>query len=408
MINGTERKVLLLVDDDPSNIRVVRSILREDYEIRIATNGPKALELANAKPLPDLVLLDVMMPGMDGYEVCGHLKADEATRDIPVIFLTGKTEVADETRGFEAGAVDYIHKPFSPPIVSARVKTHLLLREAREQLARQLRNINSELELAREIQTSILPRDVPHIAGLQIAARFLPVSSVAGDFYDFVVSDAKGVGFFIADVTGHGLPAALIASMLKIALSTQMAHASDPARVMSGLNQTLCGMFQKYFVTAVYIFVDMEKNALIYAGAGHPPFLLWRKSAESTSELMHNGLMLGVFPEETYSSVQVSIESGDRIVLYTDGIVEALDASDEQYGLERLKHFLDCEKSLGANKFAEALMAELSEWSTGPAGKMRQDDITLVAIDFKRPDCLNAEQVSSRVGASGHADGSET
>ena len=179
-----------------------------------------------------------------------------------MIFLTGKTEADDETKGFEVGAVDYIHKPFSPAVVKARVHTHLVLREAREQLARQLLSINSELEMAREIQMSILPHEIPQIKGLEIAARYLPMTSVAGDFYDFIVVDEKHLGILVADVSGHGLPAALIASMLKAALSAQSAHACDPARVLAGLNQSLCGKFKHHFATAAYVFVDMEKNSM--------------------------------------------------------------------------------------------------------------------------------------------------
>jgi phosphoserine phosphatase RsbU/P len=140
-----------------------------------------ALDLVRAKPQPDLILLDVTMSEMAGYEVCGILKATPDARDIPVIFLTGKTEADDETKGFEAGAVDYIHKPFSPAVMKARVHTHLVLREAREQLARQLLDINNELEMAREIQLSILPQEIPKIRGLEIAARYIPMRSVAGD-----------------------------------------------------------------------------------------------------------------------------------------------------------------------------------------------------------------------------------
>ena len=147
-----EKKVVLLVDDAPANIQIVNSILKDDYKIRIATSGAKALDLVKTTPLPDLVLLDVMMPEMDGYELCTIMKAMPEVRDIPVIFLTGQTRADDETRGFEVGAVDYIHKPFSPSVVKARVNTHLVLREMREQLARQLFSINNELEMARQIQ----------------------------------------------------------------------------------------------------------------------------------------------------------------------------------------------------------------------------------------------------------------
>src|SRR5499425_3261542 len=288
-----DKNILLLVDDDPENIEIVNSILGDKYEIRVAKNGVKALELANMEPTPGLILLDVIMPHMDGYEVCKHLKADAKTRGVPVIFLTGKTDVADEARGFEVGAVDYIHKPFSPPIVSARVQTHIMLRDARETVARQLVSINSELEMARQIQLSILPQETPHLHGLEIEARYLPMSSVAGDFYDFLVIDEKHVGILIADVSGHGLPSALIASMLQTAFAAQGPNASDPARVLSGLNKALSGKFRSDYVTAAYLFVDMEKCTVDYGGAAHPPLLRWRSETGSTAECVQNGLMLG-------------------------------------------------------------------------------------------------------------------
>src|SRR5271169_2288147 len=265
-MNHTEdKKLVLVVDDATANLQVVHAMLKDDFRVRVATSGAKALALVKDKPQPDLILLDVMMPEMDGYEVCSILKATPEAKDIPVIFLTGKTKCDEETRGFEVGAVDYIHKPFSPAVVQARVHTHLVLREAREQLARQLLTINNELEMAREIQLSILPHEVPTIRGLGIAARYLPMNSVAGDFYDFILVDERRVGILIADVSGHGLPAALIASMLKVALSAQTAHAADPARVLNGLNHSLCGKFKYHFVTAAYIFVDMEKQIMRYA-----------------------------------------------------------------------------------------------------------------------------------------------
>src|SRR4051794_3336355 len=200
---SVEVKTVLLVDDEPANIQIVNSILKDTYKIRIATNGAKALEIANQVPAPDLVLLDVMMPGMDGYEVCTRLKAMEDTRDIPVIFLTGQTQIDDETRGFEVGAVDYIHKPFSPAVVQARVRTHLVLRGIREQLAGQLQVIQREMDTARQIQLSILPQHLPSFDCLDIAARYVPMTAVAGDFYDFIVIDKHRLGVLVADVSGH-------------------------------------------------------------------------------------------------------------------------------------------------------------------------------------------------------------
>ena len=300
-----EKKVILLVDDTPANIQIVSAILKDAYRLRVATNGAKALELATSEPLPDLILLDVMMPGMNGFEVCTHLKAAPATCEIPVIFLTGQTEIEDETKGFEVGGVDYIHKPFSNAVVRARVNTHLVLRGIREQLRGQLQAIQGELQTARKIQLSILPRTMPAVEGLDTAARYIPMSEVAGDFYDFIAVDEKRVGVLVADVSGHGMPAALVSSMLKIALAAQSPFASDPARVLSGLNQALSGKFQGHFVTAVYVFIDMEKNSIRYAGAAHPPLVLMDRSSGQAKEFVENGLMLGSFPQATYSAVEM-------------------------------------------------------------------------------------------------------
>jgi sigma-B regulation protein RsbU (phosphoserine phosphatase) len=383
MTELTDKHVILIVDDTPANIQIAQSILKDEYKIRVATTGAKALELVNAKPTPALILLDVEMAGMDGYEVCHQLKASAETRDIPVMFLTGKTEAADETRGFEEGAVDYVHKPFSPAVMKARVHTHLALREAREQLARQLLSINHELEMARQIQLAILPRETPKIKGLEIAARYIPMGSVAGDFYDFIIVDEQHVGILIADVSGHGLPAALIASMLQVALTAQFGHASEPGRVLAGLNQALCGKFRQDFVTAAYLFVDMEKSSMSYAGAGHPPLLLWRGSTATAVEVCENGLLLGHFPEETYSVVQVPLEPGDRAVLYTDGILEARNPAEEMFGAERFMRSLEYNHSLGSELLADSLLDELSRWSGHTKGEDQEDDITLLVIDFK-------------------------
>jgi serine phosphatase RsbU (regulator of sigma subunit) len=383
MLNAEDKKILLVVDDAPANIQVAQSILKDEYKIRVATSGAKALELVKVEPVPDLVLLDVMMPEMDGYEVCIRLKAEESTRNIPVIFLTGKTESADETKGLEVGAVDYIRKPFSPAIVKARVRTHLMLRDAREELAQQLFAIQHELELAREIQLSILPRQLPKMDSLEIAARYLPMSTVAGDFYQFLVVDEKHIGILVADVSGHGPAAALIASMLRIALAAQLPCASEPAKVLGGLNQALCGKLGHNFVTAAYAFVDTEREVLSYAGAGHPPLLLWSKSAVSARAIEKNGLFLGQFAEETYTAVEMPFKAGDWSVLYTDGIPECRNSLEEEFGTSRFMRFMEENHELGVNEFADTLLDRLSSWSRQPQGQGQRDDMTLVAFSYK-------------------------
>jgi phosphoserine phosphatase RsbU/P len=376
----TEQKLILVVDDTPVNISVITGALKDTYRTKVATSGVKAVAIAAADEKPDLILLDVMMPEMDGYEVCRRLKADPTTREIPVIFLTAQTEAEDETRGFLVGAVDYVHKPFSAAVMKARVHTHIVLREMREKLAKQLSAIQKELETARLIQHSILPETMPQIDGLDIAARYVPMASVAGDFYDFIEVDNKHAGILIADVSGHGMPAALIASMLKIALAAERAHADDPARVLKGLNQTLCGKFQHHYVTAAYVFVDMEKRTLRYGGAGHPPLLMWGAASPGVRDVIENGLFLGKFDFATYSSVEVPLAPGDRALLYTDGISEANNPEGAEFGTERLRQFLETEKDGSANQLADDLLDELARWSARGEGEDLDDDITMVTV----------------------------
>jgi sigma-B regulation protein RsbU (phosphoserine phosphatase) len=172
--------------------------------------------------------------------------------------------------------------------------------------------IQKELEIAERIQTSILPRGVPRLSGIEIAARYLPMSAVAGDFYDFLVLEGNQLGILIADVTGHGVPAALIASMLKVAFAGQISHARVPARVIAGLNQALCGKFEDHFVTAAYLYVDLDTKILRYAGAGHPPLLFRSHSNGGAQAIEQNGLFLGMFPEAEYSSIEIPVRAGDR------------------------------------------------------------------------------------------------
>ncbi len=383
MVKTQPQKLILIVDDTPINIGVISGALKDIYKTKVATNGEKALAIAAGEEKPDLILLDVMMPGMDGYEVCRRLKADPNTQKIPVIFLTGQTGTEDETRGFDVGAVDYIHKPFSEAVVKARVRTHLMLQDAHEQIARQLVEINIELEMARQIQLSILPRNTPKIQGLSIVARYLPMTSVAGDFYDFIIVDEKRVGILVADVSGHGLPSALIASMLQVALTAQAAHASEPERVLSGLNQALCGKFEHNFVTAAYMFIDMEKKTMSYAGAGHPPLLFWHQLTGKVSLVVENGLILGMFSEATYASLHMSIQANDRVVLYTDGIPETKNAEEQEFGTARFVKFMENNRQLSVDQFADGLLDELSRWSEQPRGQGQQDDITVLTVDFK-------------------------
>ena len=239
-----------------------------------------------------------------------------------------------------------------------------------------LASIQHELETARRIQASIMPQQMPGIRGLDIAVRYRPMAEVAGDFYDFIQIDEQRLGVLVADVSGHGVPAALVASMVKVAVAAQAPNADDPAQVLAGLNRVLAPHVAGQFVTAAYIFVDTIRRVLTYSGAAHPAILIAR-SGGVVEEIEKNGLMIGPFSFASYENTTVQLGAGDLIVIYTDGITEAANPADEDFGGDRLRNALAANGGRGANEIADALMASVTRWSPGP----QQDDRTLVVID---------------------------
>jgi phosphoserine phosphatase RsbU/P len=245
----------------------------------------------------------------------------------------------------------------------------------------QLLTLNKELEIARGIQAGLLPEKGFSVAGLTTASRYVPATSVAGDFYDFLPKDG-GLGILIADVSGHGVPAALSASMVKVAITAQRDWANDPARVLSGLNSILCGNLQGQFVTAGFLYLDPRRGALTYAGAGHPPLLAWRGREKKVESIEENGLMLGIFPEGAYKSMTAALEPGDRFVLYTDGIAEAPSLSGEEFGMERFKDFMTQNSGRSAQDFCDGLIQHVAAWC-GSTSREQHDDLTLIVVDYK-------------------------
>jgi sigma-B regulation protein RsbU (phosphoserine phosphatase) len=250
---------------------------------------------------------------------------------------------------------------------------------------RRLHDLHHELETARQIQISILPRQMPRVDGLDVAARYLPMAAVAGDFYDFLDLGPGRLGVLVADVSGHGVPAALIASMVKVALVAQMPHGDDPARVLTGLNQIFCGRLERQFVTAAYAFVDSVEGRLRYGAAGHPPAILarrWKDGRDAQVDtLLENGVMLGHFPDWTYTAIEQPFSPGDRLVLYTDGVIEATDAGGAFFDGERLCDFSRTAHAGPADAFASELVHHLSAWSGRSGARGFDDDLTLVVVD---------------------------
>jgi sigma-B regulation protein RsbU (phosphoserine phosphatase) len=243
---------------------------------------------------------------------------------------------------------------------------------------RRLLSIEQELEVAREIQTSILPETIPKLNGLDISAAYYPMASVAGDFYEFIQIDEHRAGFLIADVSGHGVPAALIASMIKVAMHAVQAHAATPGELLRGLNRILSHQLKGQFVTAGYLFVDLEAQLARYSGAGHPPLLHWNSSNCGLHRLESNGLLFGVLKETEYPSTDIRLQSGDRFLLYTDGLTEPENASGEQFGADRIVDVLRSANTRSSADVSRSLVQESKSWQ--PPNTPQQDDVTLIVL----------------------------
>ncbi len=242
---------------------------------------------------------------------------------------------------------------------------------------RRLLSIENELEVARQLQFSILPNAIPEIQNLRIAVSYRPMTAVAGDFYEFVPSDGKRIGFLVADVTGHGVPAALIASMIKVATQSVEACADDPREVLRGLNRILFKQLHEQYVSAAYLWIDTEHSKALYSAAGHPPLLRW---AEGRLERIEsNGLLFGVIRDPEYPVRELTIRAGQRLLLYTDGLIEPQNASGESFGDTKLEEVISQNQSRPPAELLEHMLSETRLWQ--PASLPQQDDITIIVID---------------------------
>lgn len=248
---------------------------------------------------------------------------------------------------------------------------------------RQLASLGEEMRAATRIQTSILPRSTPELASLTIAVRYAPMNAVAGDFYDFLAIRPGTLGIVVADVAGHGVPAALVASMVKVAVSSRITEGEHPGKIMAGLNSTLCREAQGQYATAVYVYLDEGRRMGCYAAAGHPPPLIWRKTTRTLLRLSETGLLLGVRSDEPYSQANFSLQGGDRILIYTDGLLEAANPLGLEFGETRLADFINAHEDLPTDQFVERVLQEVLAWPGNRNSHSQADDITVVVVDVE-------------------------
>ena len=371
---------ILLVDDSPANLRLLSQILGErGYGVRAATSGPRALASIEITA-PDLILLDIRMPEMDGYEVCQQLKANPKTADIPILFISALDEIQDKMRAFSIGAVDYITKPFQLEEVVARVETHLALRRLQRNLQSANQRMAQELALAAQVQASFMQRALPQAPGWQLAVALAPARTTSGDFYDVIRLPTGKLGLLIADVVDKGVGAALYMAMSCALLRAYTGeHPDNPDLACQAVNARLLEYATAdQFVTLFLGVLDPQSGALVYSNAGHnPPILLRAAEPEQVTLLRNTGMPLGVEESALWPAQQVQMAHGDVLVMYTDGVTDAEDVDGAWYELDRLEAVVKRSRGGTAQAVRDAILADVQRFSRNA---VQADDMALVVL----------------------------
>jgi serine phosphatase RsbU (regulator of sigma subunit) len=390
---------ILVVDDKDANVRLIEGMLRiAGYtDVHSATNPFEVCELHRQNRY-GLILLDLQMPGMDGFQVMEGLKEIEAGGYLPVIVITAQPN--HKLRALEAGAKDFVSKPFDLAELRARVHNVLEVRLYGEALAETVRQLEAarealrlktleaekknrqELALAQRTQESLLPRGLPAFENFEIHAFSQPTRYVGGDFYDFLQlasGDWMGV---LADVSGKGMPAALLSSMVLGAMSMEFRSGTPHHEVLNRVNRLLCEKsLPAQFVTLFVFLLSPDGNGA-FISAAHNPAYLYRAATGKIDELASDAYFVGMFDFATWQSREFYLEAGDVLVIYSDGLTDAENPIQESFGEDRL---LETVRKHGPSGSAQVKQALLSAMEAFTEGTPQTDDITFLIIEKKTP-----------------------
>ena len=372
---------ILIVDDVKTNVDILVEALKNDYKLSVALDGAAALRSIE-KSLPDLVLLDIVMPGLDGYEVCRRMRAHEAAREVPIMFLSSLEDVKNKAQGFEVGGNDYLTKPFEVLEVKARVRSLLKAKAyadaIREAVARDLR-------IAREIQMGILPADLAAATkgtGLDVHAVIEPAREVGGDLYEVLRASDDRVVVALGDVSGKGIPAALFMAVAVTVLRTLARQIAEPDEILRRLNDELSEQNPRgMFVTLQCLVFDLAQGRVSCAGAGHHQLAVLSPGRPPRLACPSSGRPVGLMRPNPIERETMSLTNGDTFVLFSDGVSEAMNGDEDFYGEERLLAALAKTSDATPAETVRGLLADVRAFT---AGAKQNDDITILAARYSR------------------------
>ena len=371
---------LLIVDDSATNLQVLtRTLQVSGHRILAARDGATALEIAR-KTKPDLILLDVMMPGIDGFEVLRQLQAQPETAQTMVIFLSARGEVSDKVSGLELGAIDYISKPIQGEEVLARVGAHLSRQHLERELRRSRDSLDKELAGAAHMQRQLLPVTMPSHPAVSIGAYYQTSRHAGGDYYDVLPLSGDRIGVFVADVSGHGAPAAIVMAMIRAVVHTYPGVPDDPPSVLRYINRHFEYLWDTpMYATAIYAVFNMAARTLRMSSAGHPPPVVVRPGEKAQSSTVETSLCLLWSELADVKCAEHKLTPGDRWMFFTDGITDREGPDGTMVDLERLTMALGRHSGATPQQIVNAIVAELDEFS---GGIEPDDDQTLLVVGF--------------------------
>ena len=356
------RPRIVVVDDNANDVQVTRRFLeRRGYDAVPALSGEEGLEIAQ-KLMPDAMVIDYRMPGMDGFEVTRRLKSDPRLQTIPVLMLTGSDSAQHVVEGLGAGADDFVTKGSDTEVLTARLGALLRMKAYQDQLRRMNEQMRRDLQIARRVQEALMPQREFCSPRMEIRSAYIPSEMLSGDFYDYFVQD-ENLYLFVADVSGHGLPAAILVSMLKSYIHTEAASEPSLAAFMSSLNDFLFSVsLPTQYATAMFFRLD-ENGQLAYTNAAHPPFLLDQRG-DKTILLEQPGNLLGAMPNMAFEDFTVSVSPGDTLFVYTDGLTDRCTPGGEFYSIERVASLIERGRDADLAALYEAIYADVTEFPT--------------------------------------------
>lgn len=379
----TEERPTILVIDDSDEVRdLITLVLKDEFDLKAASNGREGLE-KYMQEKPDLVLTDIDMPEMDGYEVCRRIKAMTSNTFVPIIFITSKNDLEWMKEGLKIGAEDYLTKPFEPEELLARVRAVLRTKKLYNQLQEAYTLIDRERDIIADIQRSLLCAHPPRIDGFQFFFDYQPSSKAGGDYYDFIEVDGDHLGVLVSDVSGHGTPAAVIMAMLRVLLRSSFAQILSPRETLNKINRFLCGTLgMGYFITCFYGIIHLPSRRMKYSSAGHnPPIVIDYDSGQVRTLSTSRGFPLMISPQNVLEERELQLLPNSKLILYTDGLTETRDRSGKMFGSQRLENLL---LELGKNRNAQELGKKIKDTVQQFAQSTTfEDDYTLVILEVE-------------------------